>query len=225
MWTVGTKWEVWSLRFEIDFPDEFAKNNFNADSIKSDNMTDLINTALLLIDIQKGLDQFEYYGGSRNNLHAEANAGRLLQYWRKNKWPIYHVKHNSTSPVSPLRKGKPGNEIKEVVKPLNDEPIIEKNVNSAFIGTNLKELLENAGIKKLVIAGLTTEHCISTSVRMAGNLGFATFLISDATAAFAKVGLDGKKYPAELVHEITLANLNGEFATVINTDELINLIT
>ncbi|MEO1259985.1 MAG: cysteine hydrolase family protein [Bacteroidota bacterium] len=179
--------------------------------------------ALLLIDIQKGLDELDYYGGDRNNLKAEENAGRILQYWRNKGRPVFHVKHNSTSPESPLRKGKPGNEIKEIVRPINDEPVIEKNVNSAFIGTNLKERLEQNGIKKLVIAGLTTEHCISTSVRMAVNLGFETFLISDATAAFDKSTPEGGKYPAQLVHEIALANLSDEFATVLNTDEIINL--
>lgn len=179
--------------------------------------------ALLLIDIQKGLDEYEYYGGNRNNLNAEENAGRLLNYWRKNNWPIFHVKHNSTSEKSPLREGKPGNEIKDIVKPMGDEPVFEKNVNSAFIGTDLENQLKNKGIKKLIIVGLTTEHCISTSTRMAANLGFETYLITDATAAFDKTGRDGKKYPAELVHEIEMANLHGEFATVMNTDELLNL--
>src|SRR4029077_5744891 len=91
------------------------------------------------------------------------------------------------------------------------------NVNSAFIGTDLKERLDNAGISKLVIVGLTTNHCVSTSTRSAGNLGYETFLVSDATATFNKRGVDGQNFSAELIHETALASLNNEFATIVTT--------
>jgi len=84
----------------------------------------------------------DYWGGARNNPDAEKNAGKLLKFWRTQKLPVFHVKHNSSNPNSILFKGKPGNEFNEFVIPLKDEPVIEKNVNSAFIGTNLKEQLD-----------------------------------------------------------------------------------
>lgn len=177
--------------------------------------------ALLLVDIQKGLDQLAYYGGHRNNPNAEDNMGRLLRFWRDNNLPLFHIKHNSTNAESPLAKGKPGNDIKDVVKPLAHETVIEKSVNSAFIGTNLQQQLDAQGIKTLVIVGLTTEHCVSTTTRMAGNLGYETFLVSDATVAFDKIGPDGKKFSAEIIHETTLASLHQEFATVLETGDLL----
>lgn len=177
--------------------------------------------ALILIDIQQGFEQAELWGGKRNNANAEENAAKLLALWRQNKLPVFHVKHNSTNADSLLYKGKHGNEIKDIVKPIGKEPIIEKNVNSAFIGTDLKQQLDNIGIRQVVIVGLTTDHCVSTSVRMADNLGYETFVVSDATATFDKVGIDGKKYPAELIHETALASLHNEFATVIDTDKLL----
>ncbi len=180
--------------------------------------------ALLLIDIQKGLDDIDYYGGHRNNLQAEANAKRILDFWRNQKFPIFHIKHNSTNPDSPLVKGQPGNQFKDIVKPLANETIIEKQVNSAFIGTDLKQQLDVLAVKKVVIVGLTTDHCISSSARMAGNLGYNAFLVSDATATFDKVGPDGTKFAAEIIHEIELASLHNEFATVISTDELLRQI-
>lgn len=185
-------------------------------------MNSVSKPALLLIDIQKGLDDIDYYGGHRNNLQAETNARKVLDFWRNNKLPIFHVKHNSTNPNSPLVKGKIGNEFKDIVKPLANEPIIEKKVNSAFIGTDLKQKIDKLGIKKVVIVGLTTDHCVSSSARMAGNLGYDTFLVGDATAAFDKIGPNGTKYKAEMIHEIELASIHNEFATVIDCDDLLN---
>ena len=181
--------------------------------------------ALLLIDIQKGFDDIEYWGGHRNNPDAEANAGKLLSFWRENRLPIFHIKHCSTNPNSKLAEGNSGNEFKKVAEPHEQEPIIRKKVNSAFIGTDLKEQLDRANIKTLVIIGLTTDHCVSTTTRMAGNYGYDTFIVSDATATFDKIGVDGQKYSAELIHETALASLHNEFATVIKTEELIRALS
>jgi nicotinamidase-related amidase len=176
--------------------------------------------ALILVDIQKAFDNIEYWGGQRNNPCAEENAGELLRIWRENNLPVFHIKHCSSNPGSLLNETNSGNDFKDIVKPLSHELVIKKNVNSAFIGTNLKEQLDNSKIKKLVIAGLTTDHCVSTTTRMAGNLGFDTFLVADATATFNKKGLQGQNYPAELIHETALASLNNEFATIITIEFL-----
>lgn len=130
--------------------------------------------ALLLIDIQKAFDEHAYWGGRRNNPQAEANAERLLRYWRAHRWPVIHVRHDSVVPNSIMGAGQPGNEFKEEVKPVNGEPVFSKSVNSAFIGTGLQAYLEEQHIHSLVIAGLTTDHCVSTSTRMAGNFGYET---------------------------------------------------
>ena len=176
--------------------------------------------ALILIDIQKGFDNIEYWGGQRNNLNAEENASELLKLWRENNLPVFHIKHCSSNPASLLNETNAGNEFKDMVKPINNELVIKKNVNSAFIGTDLEEQLQSAKITKLVILGLTTDHCVSTTTRMAGNFGFEAFVVSDATATFNKKGLDGQNYSAELIHETALASLNNEFAAVVTTNFL-----
>jgi nicotinamidase-related amidase len=117
-----------------------------------------------------------------------------------------------------LHETNAGNEFNDLVTPAEGEPIIKKHVNNAFIGTDLQAQLDSADITTLVIVGLTTDHCISTTTRMAGNLGYETFLAADATATFNKKGLDGQNYPAELIHETALASLNKEFATIVTTD-------
>lgn len=179
-------------------------------------------TALVLIDTQLGLQETAYYGTERNNPEAEENCGRLLQFFREKQLPVFHVKHNSTEIDSPLYPNKMGNEFHPAVQPLINEPVFEKTVNSAFIGTNLEVSLKAQNITDLVIAGLTIEHCISTSVRMASNLGFNVILVSDATAAFDKVGYDGNKYPAEVIFHAELANLKDEFATIMDTETLMD---
>ena len=126
-------------------------------------------------------------------------------------------RHMSTEEPSPLRPGQPGNEFKPGSAPVAGETVIEKRVNSAFIGTSSRLDLRRAGCRGLVIVGLTTNHCVSTTARMAGNLGFATWAVSDATATFDRVGPDGVKHLAEHIHAIALSDLHGEFATVVDT--------
>ena len=180
------------------------------------------NEALLVIDVQKGFD--DPFWGKRNNQHAESNIALLLAAWRNKKLPIIHIQHCSVEPGSPLRPHQPGNEFKEEAQPAPGEKRFTKTVNSAFIGTELEQYLRNQNISNLVIVGLTTDHCVSTTTRMAGNLGFNVTLISDATATFDRVGHDGVNYTAEDIHTIHLASLNGEFCTVRSTEAVVNTI-
>jgi nicotinamidase-related amidase len=177
------------------------------------------DTALLIIDVQQGFDA--PYWGARNNPQAEDNIARLLETWRAAKRPIFHIKHNSRTPQSPLHPSKPGNAYKAFATPRAGEPSIGKDVNSAFIGTDLEAQLRAANIDALIIVGLTTPHCISTTARMASNLGFQTKVVSDATAAHAGTGPDGKPIDAESMHYHALAALNGEFAEIVTTADVL----
>ena len=176
--------------------------------------------ALILIDWQQGFSDYEYWGGNRNNPDAETNALAILKHWRVQNLPIFHCMHDSHDPNSPLRLDKPGGQLISGFEPQNSEPLVVKNVNSCFIGTDLERQLREAGIKNLLICGLTTNHCVSTTTRMAGNLGFTVRLVGNACATFDRMGADGTKYPAELVHEVSLANIHHEFCIVTDTDRV-----
>ncbi len=180
---------------------------------------------LVLVDLQMGFKDQEHWGGNRNNPQMERNLQILLELWREKELPIVHVKHKSTSKQSPLHKKNEGCMLMPEFKNKGNEPLFKKKVNSAFIGTKLEQYLYENELKTLVFGGLTTNHCISTSVRMAGNLGFNTFVLEDGTATFDRVGADGTKYDAELVHQISLASLNQEFATVVSTKELAEFVS
>lgn len=177
------------------------------------------DTALLLIDVHQGLDDARW--GERNNPDAERNIAALLAAWRQTRRPVIHVRHMSTEPDSPLRPDRPGNAFKPEAVPLPGEPVFPKTVNSAFIGTTLEAHLRAEKIETLVLVGMTTDHCVSTTTRMAANLGFAAIVVSDATATFERTGPDGDHHSAEQMHRLALASLHGEFATVRRTDDVL----
>ncbi|MEO9132573.1 MAG: cysteine hydrolase family protein [Sphingomonas sp.] len=177
------------------------------------------NTALLVIDMQKGFDDPAW--GPRNNPEAEAKVATLIAAWRSAGAPIIHVHHDSPHPSGHFRRGTAGNAVKPQAQPRDKERIYRKSVNSAFIGTGLEADLRALGIGTLVIVGLTTNHCVSTTARMAANLGFEALLAEDATATFDRAGLDGTIRLAADVHNAALSDLQDEFATIVATGWLI----
>ena len=175
--------------------------------------------ALLLIDVQQGFDDPRW--GARNNPSAEKRIADLLAAWRATDRPVIHVQHLSLEPQSPLRADAPGHAFKVEALPMVGEPVFRKHVNSAFIGTDLEVHLRANGIEALVIVGLTTDHCVSTTTRMAGNLGFTVTVVEDATATFERQGPDGDLYSADLVHRVSLASLHREFATIRSARDIL----
>jgi nicotinamidase-related amidase len=177
------------------------------------------HTALIVMDVQQGFDDPSW--GTRNNPDAETNIARLLEAWRGAGRPVFFARHDSRWPTSPLRPGQPGNRIKDAVAPRPGEPVLPKTVNSAFIGTPLEAELRRLGVTDVVITGLVTNHCVSTTARMAANLGFRTVVVADGTATFDRTGPDGRHWSAEDMHAMELAALNGEFAAIATTEELL----
>ena len=186
-----------------------------------------LETGLLLIDVQEGVDDLEYWGGTngrRNNPNAEENMKRILSSWRAEHLSVCYTAHDSREANSPLKLAEPGGAFKEGLEPRDGEQVICKDVNSGFIGTNLEIALRRAGIDRLLVVGFFTNMCVATTVRMAGNMGFDTYLVDDACACTNRVGPDGTDYNAELIHATTIANLNGEFCTSLQTSDAMELI-
>ena len=180
------------------------------------------NAALVIVDVQQGFEDGSW--AARNNAEAERNIRHLLAAWRNAGMPVRHVHHASTSPAGSFRIGTPGHEVKPEARPMDGEQVFVKTVNSGFIGTNLEVSLRSDGIDTLVIVGLTTNHCVSTTTRMAGNLGFKTYLVEDATAAFEQKGIDGRVRPAAEVHYGAISDLSEEFATIASTVSVLEAI-
>ena len=183
-------------------------------------------TALLLVDVQKGVNEVKYYGGpsgKRNNHSAEENMRCLLTEWRRLGKRVAFTRHNSREINSPLKLDlETGNQI-EGLEINGSDIVVEKDVNSGFIGTSLELELRRSGINRLVVMGFYTNYCIETTVRMAGNLGFDTYLVHDACAAVNTLGHDGEYYEPDLVHSMSIASLHGEFCTAISKEEAMRL--
>jgi nicotinamidase-related amidase len=176
---------------------------------------------LIVIDVQRAFDQWEAAGRRRNNPQAVARIVGLLDAFRSRRMPVFHIRHEGTRPGSSFLRAGAGYPVKDEARELDGEPVIVKRVNSAFIGTDLESRLRAAGIETLVICGATTNHCVETTTRMAGNLGFDARLVRDATWTFDRVGPDGDAHSAEDIHAMTLTNLNGEFARIVTATEAI----
>jgi nicotinamidase-related amidase len=177
--------------------------------------------ALILIDVQYAIDD-PSWGNDRNNPDAEEKMAALLAHWRERLWPVFHIRHASTDPKSTYRRSQPLFEFKKEVMPAGGETVIEKSTNSAFIGTNLEGSLRSMNVKQVVIAGVITNNSVEATARMSGNLGFQTFVASDATATFGRNDFAGRWRTADEVHAMSLANLDGEYATVLATREILD---
>jgi nicotinamidase-related amidase len=175
--------------------------------------------ALIIIDMQQGMNNAKL--PPRNNPEAEHNMAALRDAWRLSGHPVINVRHISRSQGSVFFPGQTGAEFQERFQPLPEEHVVEKNVPDAFINTGLERWLHVRDIRNVVIVGVSTNNSIESSARTAGNLGFSTVVISDATFAFEQRDFSGYLRSAQDVHLMSLANLDGEYATVRSTAEML----
>lgn len=178
--------------------------------------------ALIVIDMQRCMTSPA--AGARNNPGAERIICDLLQAWRAAPAPVVHVRHICRTPGSPFWPGQPGVEFQPELAPLPTEHVVEKNVPDAFVQTGLERWLHSRGVHRVVLVGVSTNNSVEASARSAGNLGFTTYVVADATFAFAKSDFDGVHRTAQEVHAMSLANLHGEYATVTTSTELLRLL-
>lgn len=178
-------------------------------------------TTLIIIDMQAGMTWPA--ADVRNNHQAEAVIAKLLDRWRDRRAPVVHVRHISRTPGSPFWPGQPGVEFQPALAPLTHEHVVEKNVPDAFINTGLERWLHARGERSVVIVGVSTNNSVESTARTAGNLGFKTYVVSDGTYAYAMADFNGVQRSAEDVHAMALANLHGEYATVIHSGDALNV--
>lgn len=178
---------------------------------------------LLIIDMQLGMTWPQ--SGVRNNPQAEDQIARLLDAWRRAGATVVHVRHLSRTPGSPFWPGQPGVEFQPALAPCDGEHVVDKHVPDAFTHSGLERWLHARGHRELVVCGVSTNNSVEATARSAGNLGFATHVVSDACFAFDKTDLRGTRHAAEEVHQMALANLQGEYARVVETAAALALLS
>jgi len=160
-------------------------------------------------------------GSPRSAPEAEENIAKVLAAFRAADLKICHIHHHSRVEGSPFTAGLSGAEVQDFAAPRAGEAVYIKHENSAFIGTSLEANLRQQDVRHLIMCGATANHCVETTTRMAGNLGFDAYFLADGVWAYGETGPDGKSHTAEEVHSMTLANLHGEFATVVATGDIL----
>lgn len=182
--------------------------------------------ALIIIDMQRAFDDFDFWGASTNPA-CEANVAALISAWKASGEPIVVVRHDSMSPRSPLHPDNPGNALVDAVAAVDPALFVRKNVNSAFYGdVDLHAWLGAQGISELVVCGIQTNMCVETTARMAGNLGYTVTVVLDATRTFdltADVaGLGTVTRTADELMATTALDLQaGGFAKIVTTESLV----
>ncbi|MBE7184045.1 MAG: cysteine hydrolase [Methylobacterium mesophilicum] len=182
----------------------------------------LSRATLLSIDMQQAFDNPTW--PPRWNADVDRNGLALLAAWRETERPLIHVRHDSVEPGSTLRPGQPGNAFRPGFGPQGAEPVVAKSVNAAFIGTDLELRLRRLDIDTVAVFGITTDQCVSTTVRVGSNLGFRMILVEDACDCFALPDVQGGTIPAHDIHRAHVATLRAEFAQVATTAEMLDAL-
>ena len=178
--------------------------------------------ALIIVDVQN-----DYFAGGTMELvgitAASENCKKLLESFRANGDPIFHIQHLAT------REGATffvpdtnGCEIHPNVTPTNDEAVLLKHFPSAFRGTELEELLKSGGVSEVVICGAMTHMCIDTTTRAAFDLGFKCHVIADACAT-KDLEFNGETVKAKDVQNAFMAALSVPFAQISSTKEYLKI--
>lgn len=182
---------------------------------------DFSRAVLLPVDMQRAFDAPPW--PRRWNSEVDANGLALLATWRAAKRPIIHVRHDSVQPGSTLAPGTCGNAFRPGFEPQPGEPLVKKTVNAAFIGTDLDLRLKRLSAKHVVVFGISTDMCVSTTVRTGANMGWDMILVPDACDCFDLPDGEGSTIPAEEVQRAHVATLGFEFCRTFSTSELTGL--
>ncbi|WP_120502269.1 isochorismatase family protein [Roseovarius sp. EL26] len=183
-----------------------------------------MKTALLVIDVQMAFVHDDTAGAERSCRQAEGNIETLLKAFRDRGDKVVHIHHHGSDADDPFNASAPGAVVQPFAAPVNGEAVVIKHVASGFVGTSLEADLRASGIERLVVCGATANHCAESTTRSAGNLGFDTIYTADGVWAYGATGPDGVDHDAEQIHSVTLANLHGEFATVLQTEEVLKTL-
>ena len=222
---VKGRWELTPLGVQVNqrtriFLEDQAKLFSELESNKKANLPTIPDDAILIvINAQKGL--LDATNEGRNNLEAEKNIARILEYWRAKKRRVVHVKHVSDKYESVFFRESAGCNFLNLAQPKENEVVIEKMKSSAFTGTNLESILNKESASNVILVGFTASECIDATAKDAAAMGYSAFVVGDGTATFDLRDQSGKLIRADRIHRLTLININAFYAKVVNTNDVL----
>ncbi|HDQ4574559.1 cysteine hydrolase family protein [Pseudomonas aeruginosa] len=150
---------------------------------------------------------------------AVANAAKVIADARAKDIPVIHVRHEFAHGEMPVFvPGSDGVQIQTAVAPQPGEPVVLKNYPNSFRETNLKQLLDERSVEKLVVVGAMSHMCVDAGVRAAADMGYAVNVIHDACATL-DLDFNGVQVPAAQVHAVMMAALGFAYASLASTAE------
>ena len=182
-----------------------------------------MKTALLVIDVQMALAHEDAAGTPRSCPGAEDNIALLLGKFRAAGDMVVHIHHHGTDAEDPFHPDAPGSAVQPVAAPITGEPVVIKTGSSGFVGTPLRDLLQEADIDRVILCGATANHCVESTTRSAADHGLAPIYAGDAVWTYGITGPDGVSHSADVIHSVSMATLEGEIATVKNTTDILSL--
>ena len=183
----------------------------------------MMKTALLVIDVQMALAHEDASGAERSCPEAEDNIALLLEKFRSAGETVVHIHHHGTNPDDPFHPDAAGSAVQPVAAPAQGEPVIIKTGSSGFVGTSLQDVLQDAGIDRVVTCGATANHCVESTTRSAADLGYQPIYAADAVWTYGITGPDGVHHDASQIHSVSMATLEGEIASVKKTADILTM--
>jgi len=177
-------------------------------------------TAVIVIDIQN-----EYFPGGKmpipDGMQALKNSKRIVEFAHKNKMPVFFVQHLGDADGPLFAKGSRFAEFHKDLQPAKGDRVISKATPSSFVGTDLQKQLDSLGIKQLIITGLMTHMCVSSTARDAVPLGYSVIIPEDATATRDLATWDNKVVDHKVLQQAALTGVGDVFAEIKTTDAVL----
>ncbi|KNC12674.1 cysteine hydrolase [Pantoea sp. RIT-PI-b] len=177
-------------------------------------------TAVIVIDIQN-----EYFPGGKmpipDGMQALKNSKRIVEFAHKNKMPVFFVQHLGDADGPLFAKGSRFAEFHKDLQPAKGDRVISKATPSSFVGTDLQKQLDSLGIKQLIITGLMTHMCVSSTARDAVPLGYSVIIPEDATATRDLATWDNKVVDHKVLQQAALTGVADVFAEIKTTDAVL----
>ncbi|PKH25300.1 cysteine hydrolase [Enterobacterales bacterium CwR94] len=183
-------------------------------------------TALIVVDIQNEYFEGKGFKGKMvipDGMQALNNSKKLVEYAHAKGMPVFFVRHLGPKDSPLFADGSVYAEFHKDLQPTSKDTIITKATPSSFVGTDLDAQLKKRGIEKVIVTGLMTHMCISSTARDAVPLGYSVIIPEDATATRDLNDWKNGVVDHNVLQRAALAGVADVFAEIRTTSDVMAL--